>query len=284
MNEQNEVKISSLQDTSAEAVEIDLIELMYYFLSKIWYIIIGFVVGGVIAGLVTYFLITPLYTGTAKLYMVSSSKGSVLDISDLNLGTSLSADYVQLVKTRPVIEAVIKKLELPYDYDEIIEKMLDVSDISNTRILVIKFTSPDPEEAMEVTNAIAQEAVTRLPKVMDTPEPHIAEEAIVPEHRSSPSYAKNILIAALGVMVLVMGVLTVIYLMDDTLDSADDVEKAFGITPLTVVPESDIGILNEVNEGKRRRKRRGLLARLFPQKRKSSSKDSGKQDSKEKRK
>ncbi|MBR4758991.1 MAG: capsular polysaccharide biosynthesis protein, partial [Lachnospiraceae bacterium] len=88
MNEQNEVKISSQHDTSAEAVEIDLIELMYYFLSKIWYIIIGFVVGGVIAGLVTYFMITPLYTGTAKLYMVSSSKGSVVDISDLNIGTN----------------------------------------------------------------------------------------------------------------------------------------------------------------------------------------------------
>ena len=280
MNEQNEVKISSQHDTSAEAVEIDLIELMYYFLSKIWYIIIGFVVGGVIAGLVTYFMITPLYTGTAKLYMVSSSKGSVVDISDLNIGTNLSADYVELVKTRPVIEGVIEKMELDYTYDQMIE-MLSVSSISNTRILVIKFTSPDPNEAMEVTNAIAKESVTRLPKVMDTPEPHIAEESIVPERRSSPSYTKNILVAALAVMVLVMGVLTVIYLMDDTLDSADDVEKAFGITPLTVVPESDIGILNEINETKHRK--RGLLARLLPQQNKNRSNNNSKSNTKEKR-
>lgn len=254
-NEPKNSPALNIRDNDTDAVEIDLVELLYFFLSKIVFIISGFVIGGIVAGIVTFFFITPLYTGTAKLYMVSSSKGSVVDISDLNIGTSLSSDYEQLVRTRPIIESVIEDLELPYTYDQMLE-MLSVSTISNTRILVLKFTSPDRQEAMKVANAIAEEAVTRLPKVMDTPEPHIAEEAIVPERRSSPSYTKNILISAIAVMLFVMGVLTVIYMMDDTLDSSDDVEKAFGITPLTVVPESDIGVLNEVNEKKRRRHRR----------------------------
>ena len=242
--EKQQKEISQQIRKTEDVVEIDLLELCYYFLSKIWYIIAGFVIAGLISALVTIFLITPLYTATAKLYMVSSSKGSVVDISDLNIGTNLSADYVQLVKTRPIIEAVIEELELPYTYDQMIE-MLDVSTINNTRILVLKFTSPDAKEAKDVVNTLAEEAVSRLPKLMDTPEPHIAEEAIIPEQRSSPSYTKNTLVAALAGMILVMGVLTLFYLLDDTLESAEDLEKAFGITPLTVIPEGDVGILSE---------------------------------------
>ena len=234
---------------------IDLLELFYYFMSKAGYIIAGLVIGVVVAGIVTYFFITPLYTAQSKLYMVSSSKDSVVDISDLNIGTSLSSDYEQLITTRPVLDAVSEKLELPYSYEEMLD-MLDVSTISNTRILVLKVTSIDPEEARDIANAIADEAVNRLPAVMDTPEPHIAEAAIIPDHRSSPSYTKNMLICGLVGMILVLGVLTLIFVMNDTLDSSDDVEKAFGITPLTVVPESDIGVLSEENEKKQKKHRR----------------------------
>ena len=253
-NEQKNISAQTRNQNSSETVEIDLVDLFYYFISKIGYIIAGLLIGGVLAGIVTYFFITPMYTGQAKLYMVSSSKDSVVDISDLNIGTSLSSDYEQLVKTRPVLEAVIDELGLEYNYEELLE-MLEVSTISNTRILVLKVTSPDPKEARDITNAIANEAVTRLPAVMDTPEPHIAEEAIIPEKKSSPSYSKNMLICALVGMLLVMGVLTLIYIMDDTLDTSEDVEKAFGIAPLTVVPEGDIGVLNEVNEKKHRSSR-----------------------------
>ncbi|MCR4690968.1 MAG: capsular polysaccharide biosynthesis protein [Lachnospiraceae bacterium] len=255
MTQEQKESTIRMKDSGSDVVEIDLVELFSYFLSKIWFIIAGFLIGAVLAGVITYFFIKPLYTGTAKLYMVSSSKGSVVDISDLNIGTSLSSDYEQLVKTRPIIESVIEKMDLPYDYDQMME-MLSVSTISNTRILVLKFTSQDPTEAKEVTNALAEEAVTRLPSVMDTPEPHIAEEAIIPEHRSSPSYSKNILISALVGMLLVMGVLTLLFVLDDTLDTADDVEKFFGVKPLTVVPESDIGVLNEALEKKDRRFRK----------------------------
>ncbi|MCR5417411.1 MAG: capsular polysaccharide biosynthesis protein, partial [Lachnospiraceae bacterium] len=215
-------------------VEIDLVELMYFFLAKIGYIITGLVVGVVAAFLATYFFMTPQFTAKAKLYMVSSSKGSVVDISDLNIGTNITQDYVELLKTRPVLEAVIDRLNLEYDYEQMLE-MLSVSNISNTRILVVGFTSPDPYEAMEAANEIVNEAINRLPVVMDTPEPHIAEEAIVPTHRSSPSYVKNMAVAGMVGMLLVAGVLTIIYILDDTLDSAEDVEKVFGITPLTVV-------------------------------------------------
>jgi hypothetical protein len=45
---------------------------------------------------------------------------------------------------------------------------------------------------------------------------------------------------ALVGLAIVLALLTALYLMDDTLKDAEDIEKEFGIVPLTVIPESDI--------------------------------------------
>lgn len=234
-----------------DEVEIDLVELLYFYKSRWILILTGIIVGAVLAGAITYFCITPKYTAMSKMYMVSASKDSVIDITDLNLGTSLSSDYEELLKIRPIFETVIEENKLPYKYEELLD-MVTVSTITDTRILTISVESTDPNEAQLIANALAKEAKNSIPELMDTSEPNIAELAIVPEEKSSPSYATNIMIGAVGVMVVILAALTVMYVTDDTLKSAEDVEKAFGIMPLTVIPEGDIGGLSEKEEKKQR--------------------------------
>ena len=235
-------------------VEIDLVDLFFYFQSKLAIIIAAFVVGAVAAGLITFFFITPKFTASAKLYMVSASSDTLVNLTDLNLGTSLSADYEEVVKIRPIFEDVIKKLDLPYTYEELL-RMTTISVVKNTRILTIKVTSTDPDEAYEIANAMAKAAESQVPRLMDTSKPHIIEPAIVPIKKSSPSYSKNIIVGALIGLFIVLGILTAAFVMDDTFNSAEDVEKMFGIMPLTTIPESDIGSLNEFLEHEGRNKK-----------------------------
>ena len=242
-----------------QEVEIDLLDLFSYFRRRIVLIIGAFLIGALIAGLVTQFLITPKYTATAKMYMVSSSSGSTVDLSDFNIGQSLSSDYVELVKTRPIISQVIKELNLDYTYEQMLS-MLQISVVTDTRILTMSVTSEDREEARDIANLLAEKAEIELPKLMDTREPHIAERAITPTHKSSPSLTRNTLLGALLAMLLVLAVLTVLYLMDDTIKTAEDVEKYFGALPLTVIPEGKIEGLDEVEQEykrKRKAKKRG---------------------------
>lgn len=248
MNQQTD-KIQ-LQDNNDE-VEIDLVELLYYYKSKLLIIIAGLIVGAVVAGAITYYCITPKYTAVSKMYMVSASKDSVIDITDLNLGTSLSSDYEELIKIRPIFETVIEENNLPYTYDELLD-MVTIATVTDTRILTISVESTDPKEAQLIANALAKEAKDTIPELMDTSEPNIAERAIVPEEKSSPSYTTNIMIGAVGVVVVILAVLTVMFVTDDTLKSAEDVEKTFGVMPLTVIPEGDIGKLSEKEEKKQR--------------------------------
>ena len=222
-----------------EEIEIDLLDLINYYRSKLGWLIAAFIVGALIAGCITQFAMTPRYTATSTMYMVSSSSGSVVDLTDLNIGESLSQDYVELIKTRPIIEDMINDQSLEYDYEEVLD-MLDLSVVTNTRIIKIAVTADDPEEATDMANALAISAERTLPKLMDAPKPNIAERAVIPEDKSSPSLTKNVMIGALLLLLLTLAVLTVMYLMDDTLKSAEDVEKHFGVMPLTVIPEGKI--------------------------------------------
>lgn len=222
-----------------QEVEIDLRELFGYYLSKLPLLIAAILIGALIAGLVTVFLITDKYTATSKMYMVSASSDSVVNLQDLNLGTSLSSDYAELMKSRPVVEDVIEKLNLPYTYKQVLN-MISLSVVNDTRIINISATSVDPKEAMEIANQLARTAKQRLPKVMDSPSPSIVEDAVLPTEKSSPSLKKNTLLGGLGLLVVLLAILTVRFLMDDTIKTAEDLEKAFGVLPLSVIPEGEI--------------------------------------------
>ena len=241
-----------------EEMEIDLFELMLYYKSRLVLVIGGFLIGAILMALVTIYLVAPKYTATAKLYMVSSSSDSIVNLSDLDLGTSLSSDYEELLRVRPILEEVIKKEKLPYTYEQLLN-MLTISTVSDTRILSISAESKKPDEAKRIVNRLATLAVTELPKLMDTSKPNIAENAIMPKKKSSPSLFKNTMLGAIVGLVIVLAVLTFFFMTDDTMKSAEDVEKEFGIMPLTVIPEGDVAAISDEREKeikKSKRKRR----------------------------
>ena len=103
---------SSFADRTEQEAEIDLIDLAWALLDKIHYIVLCFLIGAVIMNAYSYFLVRPTYKSTAKMYVVSASKNSVVDLDALNIGTSLTADYEQLMLSYPVLEQVINKLNL----------------------------------------------------------------------------------------------------------------------------------------------------------------------------
>lgn len=222
---------------SDSVVEIDLVELFYLFRQKLKFIILFAILGGLIAGACTYYLIPPKYEATSKIYIVSASNDSVVNLTDLQIGTNLTADYKELMLSRPVLESAIKNLKLDLTVGQL-RAMLKIENPSGTRILQLSTTSTDPKQAQEIANEMANLAVVWLPEVMETNKPNIAEPAIVPDAKCSPSYSKNTAIGAIGLAVLYFGICVVRYLMDDTVRSGEEMERYFGITPLAVVPEN----------------------------------------------
>lgn len=240
--------------------EIDLVELFYVMWGHAWQIILCLILGAGIAFGVTKFLITPMYEATSSIYIVSASNNSVVDLTDLQIGAQLTADYQELLVSRPLLEDVIKNLDLK-DADgekamsvDALRDMIAVTNTSDTRILKITVTSPDPDESAEIANELVDQACIYLPQIMETDEPNLVEEAIPPTSKSSPSYSRNIVLGGLLGVILCCGVLTLRYLMNDTFMTPDDVQKYLGVQPLATIPEGNLGDFNREEKKHRKRK------------------------------
>ena len=227
---------SSFADRTEEETEIDLIDLAWTLLDKIHYIVLCFLIGAVIMNAYSYFLVRPTYKSTAKMYVVSTSKNSVVDLNALNIGTSLTSDYEQLMLSYPVLEQVINKLNLDMDSDTL-AKMITLENPTDTRILNINVTSTDPKNARDIANTLMDVSIDYLPKTMSTNAPNVAQKAKLASTKAGPSYTKYTMIGALAGAFLYCMYLVVKYLMDDTIHTADDMEKYFDIVPLAVIPD-----------------------------------------------
>ena len=231
-----------------DEAEIDLVEIGWTLLDKLHYIVLSFLIGAVLFNAISYFCIEPTYKSTAKMYVVSASKNSVVDLDALNIGTSLTADYEQLMLSYPVLEQVINKLNLDMDSDEL-AKMITLDNPQDTRILNIDVISTDPKEARDIANTLMEISVDYLPKTMSTNAPNMAQKAKLPDIQDGPSYMKFTLIGAFLGAFLYCLYIVIKYLMDDTIHTAEDMEKYFDIVPLAVIP--DIEALQELKEYKK---------------------------------
>ena len=214
--------------------EIDLIELMRQLFAHIRLIISITFLCAVIAGIYTFFYVTPIYESTSKLYVLSSGD-SAINLSDLQIGSYLANDYIEVFKTWEVHEMVIKNLDLPYTYSQI-QAMLSITNPSNTRILYITVKSPSAREAMEIANEYAAVAIQFISQTMSTDKPNIMSKALEPVHPATPSKTRNILLGFIMGLLISVGIVTLRYIMDDKIKTTDDIRKYSNLPVLAVVP------------------------------------------------
>lgn len=213
--------------------EIDLLEIAHVLWQKIWAIILCFVVGAVLAGGYTKMMITPQYTATSMIYILGQTT-SISSITELQVSSALTADFTIMAKSRAVINGVIKEMNLDMSYDEL-KNSVNVSNPTDSHILQIEVTNPDPKMAKDISNAMANAVADNVASVMVTDKPSIAEKAVTPKSPSSPNLMKNTAMGGLVGAVIAMGILIVRYLMDDTIKTEEDVRKYLQINTLAAV-------------------------------------------------
>ena len=228
----NELK--QLEAQRDDEIEIDLGEIFHLLLNKLWVIILCFNVGGVIAFSGTKLFLTPKYSASSMIYILTKTT-SVTSLADIQMGSQLTADFEILATSRPVIEEVIEKLKLKYSYDELVA-MIQTDNQSDTRILRFTVIDENAKEAKAIANELAEVTAERVAYVMSSDKPKIVEEAVVPKKASSPNTMKNTIMGALAVAFLAMGIIVIKYLVNDTVQNEDDIKKYLGLHMLAAIP------------------------------------------------
>lgn len=111
-----------------EYKEIDLKELFFVLLDKIWIILLTmalFILGAV---LITKLFMTPMYVSTTSVYVMNRQNNEgVATSADLSAASQLTKEYEAMVTSRYVLEQVIEKLGLNIEVGGGLKKMVSVS-------------------------------------------------------------------------------------------------------------------------------------------------------------
>ncbi|MGI6724646.1 MAG: YveK family protein [Christensenellales bacterium] len=218
----------------SENDQIDLLELANVMLNNIRWIIAAVLLFAAGAFVFTYYFITPIYRATGSIYVVSS-KDSVVNLSDFQVGNYLASDYEKVVYTWEVLQQTRQNLDLNYSFDKL-RGMVQVYNPANTRILEIYVDSPSPQEAAKITNELMNVVSSYVVNVMETEKPNILSEARVPTQRYSPSYTRNVMFGAvLGGFVSVLAIF-ILYILDDKIKTPEDALKYAGLHTLAIIP------------------------------------------------
>lgn len=217
-----------------DEMEIDLLQIFRALKKRLWIILAATVLFGGAVGAFSKFVLIPQYTSTTMMYILSQET-TLTSLADLQIGSQLTKDYKIIVTSRPVLEQVNEKLGLGLEYEELVEK-ISIENFTDTRILSITATDPDPYRAKAIVDSIAEVSSDYIGEIMEMVPPKIIEQGVVATEKSSPSNTKNALLGALAGMVLACGITALEVVMNDTVQTEEDVEKYLGLTVLASVP------------------------------------------------
>ena len=242
-----------MQNTD-DVIEIDLKEIFGVLWNKAWLILLCGIIAGAIGFCYSFFLITPQYQSTTKVYILSKQNGDNVTYTDLQMGTQLTKDYKVLITSRDVLEEVIENCELD-EKDKSLADRVTVENISDTRIIAITVEDPDPAMSQTLANEIRDVAADHIKDVMDIEAVNVAEEANLPENPSSPSVMKWTALGILFGICLYAGVILLRFLLDDTVKTSEDVERYLGLSTLAMIPVmgDEVAVKKKKKSGRQRK-------------------------------
>ena len=218
-------------------IEIDLIGLLNYLKKRIMIIAAAVLVFAAFGLLYSALFVTPSYVAETRLYVLNRSSTIGVQGSDYQVSTYMLQDYQVLITGKNVTQKVVQQLNLGMTAEQLRSK-ITVSAPEETRVLQINVSDTDPQVAADIANKVCEVAIQELKRLTDADAVHQVYEAEVPAHSVSPGVKKVVLLAAFCGLVASVGIVTVMFILDDSIRTEEDVERYLGLSVLGVIPES----------------------------------------------
>lgn len=238
-------------ENKRDEIEIDLAELFKVLFSKLFVIIFVGILTGSLAFGYTKFFVQPMYTSSTQVYILNKPNTDNLTTSDLAFATYLAKDYQVLIVSEPVLKEVITELNLNMTTKSLASR-ISVSLKEETRIIQIDVKGESPQLAKDIADTLRDAVNEKTKDVMGGIEAvNAIDEATLPVAPSSPNVIKNTAIGFLAGAALVILIVIILFIMDDTIKTQEDVEKYLGISVLASIP-----IQKDSSDNKKKKKKR----------------------------
>ena len=215
--------------------EIDLRELFDYFNTKVMTIIMIIILIVIAGNVYTILTRKPMYKSDTTIVLVSEAN-TQNNFTDLQMNKNLVDTYSEIIKSRKVLNPVIKNLKLKYSYNELKEKV-SVSPVTNTEIIRVSVSDRNPKKAKEIANEIGNVFTEKIQKIYNLNNVSIVDKAIKAKSPYNINYIKdNVIYLAIG-LVLSCGLVFIKFYFDTTIKTSEEIENKLGLTVVGIVPK-----------------------------------------------
>ena len=207
---QKERRVMS-QKERVDLIEVDLLDMSKYILSKWVFILIGMVVfAGAGFGYAKVKSVTE-YSSKMQVYVTVPKTSDKVLIRD-NAG-DLAYDYQKLIKTDLIVNEIAKKTKIEKDD---VKDAISAEVVDGTRLLEIKVKSDDKDDVKKISKEVLPVFQKVVQKDLGRNKLVIADQPSKIKAEQTVSTKKFLAVGAVGGFVVEAGVFFVLYLVDLT--------------------------------------------------------------------
>ena len=220
---------------------IDLLELLGVVRRHIVALLLTTVLAAAAGFAVSKFLMTPQYQASA-LMIVNTRQDTTANVTSyqLNSASKLVSTYSIIVKSDTVLNQVIANLGLNMSYETLAGKV-GVAAVDDTQVMEITVTDANPDGARQVCEQITQVAPDAILTAVEAGSVKVISAASVDPDPVSPNVMRNTAIAGVLGLVVCLGVLFLQVLLDNKINTEEDVTKQLGLNVIGVIPNYENG-------------------------------------------
>ncbi|MGD6870869.1 YveK family protein [Sutcliffiella horikoshii] len=224
---------------------ISLKELFHTIKKRLWLIVLITVILTTISGLVSYFVLTPVYQSSTQL-LVNQEKTdqTAYNTGDIQANIQLINTYNVIIKSAAILDLVSEELNGEYNASEL-NNMITVGSVQNSQVLTLTVENTDPVMAAQVANTTAKVFQEQVVSIMNVDNVNILASAQVGENPSpvKPQPVLNMAIAFVVGLMAGVGLAFLLEFLDNTIKTEQDIEKLLGLPVLgtvVMIEEKDI--------------------------------------------
>lgn len=223
--------------------EINLKELLSYFISKIWIVFITFGLLVMFSVVNTKFIKVPLYNSSTTIVLTINNENELntsITQNDITINQKLVATYRQIIKSRRVLDKVIENLELDMEASTL-SKKVSVTNETDTELLKITVSDEDPELAAMIADEIAKVFSEDIVDIYNIKNVSIIDKALESDIPYNIKLVKDAIIFGMLGIILGLGIIFIMFYFDTTIKNSEEIEEKLGLPVLGVVPAIDNG-------------------------------------------
>lgn len=205
--------------------EITLEEIFRIVKQKIVVILSWSFLGVVLAGALTFFIITPKYESTSRI-VVSQTQNMDQTITNTDIQTNLNLinTYQSIIKEPIILEEVLQSTESNLTLNELSNK-ITVNIQNNSLVFGISVKDANPYVASELANATAKAFETKIGDILEVQSVTILSEAVPNLSPVSPNIIINIVLGLIMGLIVGVGLAFLFEVIDKSVKDEKIIEK-----------------------------------------------------------